>query len=90
MTIGSSAEQGSCENDEVVSELYLSLVKVQVGTVTTYPGIYLWNQNYLFATDASGHAITDSSGNPQYSIELGLNVTPAWDEFVVPTVPRCR
>ena len=80
-------DQGSCKNDEVASELYLSVIKVQDGTVTTYPGIYLWNQEYLFATDASGNAVTDASGNPQFSIELGLNVTPAWDEFVVPTVP---
>ena len=79
--------QGSCANDVPGSELYLAMVKVQNGTVTTYPGIYLWNQEYLFATDASGNAVTDANGNPTYTTELGLNVTPAWDEFVVPTVP---
>ena len=80
-------DQGSCANDVIASELYLAVVKVQNGTVTSYPGIYLWNQEYLFATDANGNPVNDANGNPQYSTELGLNVTPAWDEFVVPTVP---
>ncbi len=79
--------QGNCSNDVPGSELYLAMVRVKDGVVTTYPGILLWNQTYLFATDASGNPITDASGNPTYSIEPGLNVTPAWDEFVVPTVP---
>lgn len=79
--------QGSCSNDVPGSELYLAMVKVKDGVVTTYPGIYLWNQKYLFATDANGNPVTDASGNPSYSVEPGLNVTPAWDEFVVPTVP---
>ena len=79
--------QGSCASDEPASELFLTVIKVEGTNITTYPGIYLWNQEYLFQTDASGNAVTDSSGNPKYSVELGLNVTPAWDEFIVPTVP---
>jgi hypothetical protein len=79
--------QGSCSNDVPGSDLYLAMVKVKDGVVTTYPGIYLWNQAYLFATDESGNPVTDANGKPTYSTEPGLNVTPAWDEFVVPTVP---
>ena len=79
--------QGNCASDEPGSELFLAVVKVEGGNITTYPGIYLWNQEYLFQTDASGNAVTDSSGTPKYTVELGLNVTPAWDEFIVPPVP---
>ena len=61
------------------SELYLTTIKVQGGTVTTYPAIYLWNQNYLVTTDAAN--------NPTVTYSPGLNVTPAWDEFVIPKVP---
>jgi hypothetical protein len=65
------------------SELYLATIKVQGGTVTTYPGIYLWNQNYLVTPDASGNP--DAAPNVTFS--PGLHVTPAWDEFVIPKVP---
>jgi len=61
------------------SELYLATIKVQAGTVTSYPGIYLWNQNYLVTTDANN--------NPTVTRSPGLHVTPAWDEFVIPKVP---
>jgi len=61
------------------SELYLATIKVQAGTVTTYPGIYLWNQNYLVTTDANNKATVTFSP--------GLHVTPAWDEFAIPKVP---
>jgi len=61
------------------SELYLTTIKVQGGTVTTYPAIYLWNQNYLVTTDAAK--------NPTVTYSPGLNVTPAWDEFAIPKVP---
>jgi hypothetical protein len=63
------------------AELYLTAVKVDsAGQVTTYPAIYLWNQNYLVTTDGSGKSTAKE--------ELGLNVTPAWDEFVIPDVPE--
>ena len=62
------------------SELYLTTVKVDAaGQITSYPGIYLWNQNSLVTTDASGKASVTPAP--------GLNVTPAWDEFVIPPVP---
>lgn len=79
--------QGSCSEDVPGSDLFLSVIKVKDGKVTTYPAIYLWNQQYLFETDSSGNAVKDSSGNPKYSMQPGLNVTPAWDEFMVATVP---
>ena len=45
------------------------------GNVTTYPAIYLWNQNIL--VDATGTAI----------IQQTSNLTPAWDDFSIPEVP---
>jgi hypothetical protein len=63
------------------SELYLTTVKVDsAGKITSYPGIYLWNQNSLVTTDSSGKASVTAAS--------GLNVTPAWDEFVIPPVPE--
>jgi hypothetical protein len=65
------------------SELYLATIKVQGGTVITYPGIYLWNQNYLVTPNASGNP----DAAPTVTFSPGLHVTPAWDEFVIPKVP---
>jgi hypothetical protein len=65
------------------SELYLATIKVQGATVTTYPGVYLWNQNYLVTPTASGAA----DAAPQVTYSPGLNVTPAWDQFIIPKVP---
>ena len=45
------------------------------GGVTTYPAIYLWNQNIL----------VDEAGNA--TIEPTSNLTPAWDDFSIPEVP---
>ena len=45
------------------------------GNVTTYPAIYLWNQNIL--VDATGNA----------TIQQTSNLTPAWDDFSIPEVP---
>jgi len=64
------------------SELFLATIKVQGGTVTTFPGIYLWNQNYLVTPNAS-----DPNATPQVTFSPGLHVTPAWDEFIIPKVP---
>ena len=62
------------------SELYLAAVKVDAnGGLTTYPAIYLWNQNNLMTTDNDGNVTQTNSP--------GLNVTPAWDDFVIPEVP---
>jgi len=70
----------TADNVIPVSELFLTTIKVDAsGKVTTYPAVYLWNQNSLVTTDASGKAVA----TPAY----GLNVTPAWDEFVIPPVP---
>lgn len=67
-------------NTRVASELYLTAVKVDAaGKITTYPAIYMWNQNNLVSTDAAGTAIVTQAP--------GLNVTPAWEEFEIPPVP---
>jgi hypothetical protein len=59
------------------SQLYMAAVVVddQNGMITTYPGVYLWNQNRLVAADGT---VTDVRTS---------NLTPAWDEFQIPPVP---
>jgi len=58
------------------SQLYMAPIVVDAnGQVTTYPAIYLWNQNIL--VDAAGNA----------RIEPTSNLTPAWDGFAIPPVP---
>jgi hypothetical protein len=59
------------------SQLYMAAMVVddQTGAITTYPGVYLWNQNRLVATDGR---LTDIRTS---------NLTPAWDDFQIPPVP---
>ncbi len=59
------------------SQLYLAALTVdeQTGAVTTYPAIYLWNQN--LRVDAEGNALYEPTSN----------LTPAWDNFSIPEVP---
>jgi hypothetical protein len=58
------------------SQLYMAPIVVDAaGNVTTYPAIYLWNQNIL--VDATGNAV----------IQQTSNLTPAWDDFSIPEVP---
>ena len=59
------------------SQLYMTPIVVDdaTGNVTTYPAVYLWNQNIV--VDAAGTA----------TIENTSNLTPAWDDFSIPPVP---
>jgi hypothetical protein len=58
------------------SQLYMATIAVSPeGSVTTYPAIYLWNQN----------TVVDAAGNPTPLITS--NLTPAWDDFSIPEVP---
>jgi len=58
------------------SQLYMAPIVVAAdGTVTTYPAIYLWNQNII--ADGQGGA----------TIQQSSNLTPAWDDFSIPPVP---
>jgi hypothetical protein len=65
------------------SQLYLAAVVVDdaSGAITTYPAVYIWNQNRTPGTDGM------STSGLQYS-----NLTPAWDPvklpaLVIPPVP---
>jgi hypothetical protein len=65
------------------SQLYLAAVVVDdaTGAITTYPAVYIWNQNRTPGTDGM------STSGLQYS-----NLTPAWDPvklpaLVIPPVP---
>jgi hypothetical protein len=60
------------------SQLYMAPIVVDDATqaITTYPAVYLWNQNVLVDV-ATG---TSSVGNTS-------NLTPAWDNFSIPPVP---
>jgi hypothetical protein len=57
------------------SQLYMAAIVVDDATnqVTTYSAVYLWNQNRVVASGA----ITDVQNS---------NLTPAWDDFVIPPV----
>jgi hypothetical protein len=59
------------------SQLYLAAVVVDntTGAVTTYPAVYIWNQNRTPGADG-----TTSTGL-QYS-----NLTPAWDPITLPAL----
>ena len=56
------------------SQLYLAAIVVDNATkqVTTYPAVYIWNQN---RTPGAGHP-----QSPQYY----SNLTPAWAPFALP------
>jgi hypothetical protein len=58
------------------SQLYMAPIVVDAaGKVTTYPAVYLWNQDI----------IVDGAGNA--TIQATSNLTPAWDDFSIPPVP---
>jgi len=59
------------------SQLYMAAIVVDdaSGDITSYPGVYLWNQNRLAVDDS----VTD---------EQNSNLTPAWDDFLIPEVPE--
>jgi hypothetical protein len=59
------------------SQLYLAAVVVDntTGAVTTYPAVYIWNQNRTPGADGT------SSSGLQYS-----NLTPAWDPIKLPAL----
>jgi hypothetical protein len=57
------------------SQLYMaSFVVDEAGAVTSYPAIYLWNQNRLVENGVLSTLATS-------------NLTPAWDEFHIPPPP---
>lgn len=62
------------------SQLYLTtLVRLPTGELQTYPAMYLWNQ---------GFEITDPNANPPVVAPVQTsNLTPAFDEFVIPPRP---
>ena len=59
------------------AQLYMAAIVVDDATkaVTTYPAVYLWNQNTTVDANGEGH------------IEPTSNLTPAWDDFSIPPVP---
>ncbi|HEU4576633.1 MAG TPA: hypothetical protein VFS67_00165 [Polyangiaceae bacterium] len=58
------------------SQLYMASIVVDdaTGDVTTYPAIYIWNQNTRVNADGSTTQRQTS------------NLTPAWDEFILPPI----
>lgn len=56
------------------SQLYLAAIVVDkmTGKITTYPAVYVWNQNRTPGAMGNGVGI-------QFS-----NLTPAWDPFKLP------
>jgi hypothetical protein len=68
--------QSSFSGLDSSSQLYLAAVVVDnaTSTITTYPAVYIWNQN---RTPAAG----GMAGSLQYS-----NLTPAWDPITLPAL----
>lgn len=62
------------------SQLYLAtIVQLPSGELQTYPAMYLWNQ---------GFEIIDPSSDPPQVVPIQTsNLTPAFDEFVIPPRP---
>jgi len=62
------------------SQLYLTtLVQLPTGELQTYPAMYLWNQAF---------EITDATVDPPVVAPVQTsNLTPAFDEFVIPPRP---
>ena len=58
------------------SQLYMAAIVVDNATqqITTYPAVYLWNQN--ITVDAQGNGRSEPTSN----------LTPAWDDFSIPPV----
>jgi hypothetical protein len=66
---------------EAASELFLAAIKIDAkGNITSYPAIYLWNQDSLVTVDPT-------TMMPTVTPQTGLNLTPAWHDFVIPPVP---
>jgi hypothetical protein len=61
-----------------MSQLYMTAIVDDGGTLTNHGPSYLWNQRYLVTGDASDPTLEDF---------VSSNVTPAWDEFQAPAVP---
>ncbi len=59
------------------SNLYMSVIEEDptTGQITSYAPIYLWNQNYL------------ATGPDTYEPLQTANLTPAWEDFSIPSVP---
>jgi hypothetical protein len=61
--------------DQPASQLYMATMVVdRDGNVESYPALYLWNQSFITADGATAEPLSMS------------NLTPAWDEFVVPPI----
>ncbi|MEP7049088.1 MAG: hypothetical protein ABJB12_01995 [Pseudomonadota bacterium] len=68
--------QSSFQGLNLSSQLYLAAVVVDnaTGAVTTYPAVYIWNQNRTPSADGKTAGL-------QYS-----NLTPAWDPITLPAL----
>jgi hypothetical protein len=59
----------------LASQLYLGTLVVNPdGSIDSYPALYLWNQSFI-----------TSDGSDVKPLQMS-NLTPAWDEFVVPPI----
>jgi len=58
------------------SQLYMATIVVDnaSGEISSYPAVYLWNQNRVVVGDSA-------------TVDQASNLTPAWDEFQIPEVP---
>lgn len=72
-------DRGS-QRQSPASQLYMTTIIVEAdGSITSSPAIYLWNQRNL---------VSGSGEDAQVSELLTNNVTPAWDQFLIPRVPE--
>ena len=65
-------------SDKRASQLFMTaVVENSDGSIETYPAVYMWNQEYLAAGADADATVTELQTS---------NLTPAWDEFIVPQV----
>jgi hypothetical protein len=73
---GLPTETATTTNAQVpVSQLFMTAVSVsEVGFISTYPAVYLWNQN------------TQTANGQVVATKPRLNLTPAWQDFHIPII----
>ncbi|HEV8549081.1 MAG TPA: hypothetical protein VGQ57_08635 [Polyangiaceae bacterium] len=83
-SLGKVKDKSGNDTSSPMSQLYMTALVDEGGTLSSYGASYLWNQRYLVTPNAANPA------NPTIADFVQNNVTPAWDEFQAPPVPPIK
>ena len=78
---GKVKDKSGNDTSSPMSQLYMTAIVDEGGTLSSYGASYLWNQRYLVTANAA------KPDDPTIADFVQNNVTPAWDEFQAPPVP---